>query len=143
VLETDAQLYEAEATLLLLLLGVIGVAWVARSLARREPGLGLAGVAAVAFGVRALVALSFPLLGSWGDDLRTDDDELFLNHATRLSDLPLTDGSWWDAVWGDLHVAFFAGQMKLLAGVGGTPLRVTQAAIATIGILLAAAGVHA
>lgn len=144
MLETDAKLYEAEAALLVLLIGGLGLALLVRALTRREPGLGLGlgWVAATAFGARALVALSFPLLGSWGDDLRADDDQLFLNYAVRLSEQPLGDAFWRDAFWGDFHVTFFAAQIKLLAGAGGTPLRITHAAVAAAAILLVVIAVN-
>lgn len=140
VLETDAQLYEAEAALLAILVSGIGLAWLARTVRRR--GLEVAWFVGAAFAARLTVVFAFPLLGSAGDDLRGDDDQLFQNQASHLSDLPLDHELWWDSVTGELHVALFAALMKFLGGPGGTPLRVVQAALASVAIVLIALAVQ-
>ena len=142
MLDSDAQLYEGEVALLALLVCGIALAWLARGVRRRRPDLNLGFVIAVAFAVRGLVALSFPFLGSLGEELRGDDDSLFFNQANRLAETSLSDGLWPDTLTGELNVTIFALQLKLLGGPGGTSLRIVQAALAVAAIALVALAVR-
>ena len=142
MLETDAQLYEAEVAVLALLVCGIGLAWLARAIRRRRPDLVLGPILGLAFALRAAVALSLPALGSLGDELRGDDDSLFFNQANRLAETPIGDGLWRDTIIGELNVTLFALQLRLLAGPGGTSLRIVQAALAVAAIALIALAVR-
>jgi Dolichyl-phosphate-mannose-protein mannosyltransferase len=142
VFPDDGRLYEAEATLLCVILCALALAALVRGIRRRRPELDLRLVVGVAFGARVAVVLAQGLLGSVGETIRLTDDPTSLAEANVLAHTPLSDELWRQTFFGDFHLTFFAGQTWLLGGPGGTPLRIVQGAIAVVAIALVALAVE-
>ena len=120
---------------------VVGLGWLvvalARTAARRRPGLQLmlplAAAAAVRLAVAALVA-AVPALRS----LRGPDERGFTNAAQQLAGDPTSLGALPQALVGNLHVAYMAVQQALLDPISDYPLRVGHIALAVTAIAVIA-----
>lgn len=112
----------------------------ARRLGRSMPGFDIVKPALVAFGMRVLAAALISLT-SVAQTLRGGDELTFLDHATRVARTPFGSTEWTDALLTELHVYTIAVQ-RYFFDSPELALRVTQAGIAVIGLILLAAAVY-
>jgi hypothetical protein len=111
-----------------------------RRLRRSMPGFEIATPALVALGVRVLAAMLISLT-SVAQTLRGGDEFTFLDHATRVARTPFGSSEWTNALLTELHVYVIAVQ-RYFFDSPELALRVTQAGIAVIGLVLLAAAVY-
>ncbi|MGI8730446.1 MAG: hypothetical protein ACR2LK_10735 [Solirubrobacteraceae bacterium] len=136
---SDTTLQSALITVLTAIAATYGLWWIMRRLQRRHPGLTVGLPLAVGFAARlvAIVAVDGSGLSS---ALRGGDETTFLKLAQPLAALPLSSAEWLTEITSKLHVAVFAGQLRLLDSPP-TAMRMVQIAIALTGLLLLAAAV--
>lgn len=107
---------------------------------RSMPGFAIGTAALTALGVRVLAAALISLT-SFARTLRGGDEITFLDHATRVTRTPPGSTEWTNALATELHVFVIAVQ-RYLFDSPELALRITQAGIAVIGLVLLAAAVY-
>jgi hypothetical protein len=137
---TDQSIHSTLAALAMFALMGELIYLVVRRLRRSMPGFDVARPALVAFGVRVLAAALISL-SSIAQTLRGGDEFTFLDHATRVARTPFGSTEWSDALLTELHVFVIAVQ-RYFFDSPELALRVTQAGIAVIGLVLLAAAVY-
>jgi hypothetical protein len=108
-------------------------------LRRSRPELSIGWPVAAAFGIRILIAI-LVAVSPFGD-LGASDETAFLSEAREVVDPAFGTISWGDAVTSRLHVFAFASQYSLLDSPD-VALRIAQAGIAVLGMVLLAAAVY-
>ncbi|MEJ7826128.1 MAG: glycosyltransferase family 39 protein [Solirubrobacteraceae bacterium] len=111
-----------------------------RRLQRGRPDLMIGAALAVGFAARLIAVVAVDGTGL-SSALRGGDETTFLNQAQPLAMLPFSSAEWITEITTKLHVALFAGQIRLLDATP-TAMRMVQIAIAMAGLMLLAAAVH-
>jgi len=137
---TDQSIHSTLTALAMLVFMGEGIFLLTRRMRRSLPGFDIGTPALVAFGVRVLAA-GLISLTSVAQTLRGGDEFTFLDHATRVARTPFGSTQWTDALLTELHVFAIAVQRNLFDSPE-LALRVTQAGIAVIGLVLLAAAVY-
>ena len=137
---TDHSLYSTLTTLAMLALTGGGIALLVRRLRRSMPGFDIGTAALSALGVRVLAA-GLISLSSVARSLRGGDEVTFLDHAAKVTATLPGSTQWTHALTNELHVFVLATQ-RYLFDSPELALRVTQAGIAVIGLVLLAAAVY-
>jgi hypothetical protein len=137
---TDHSIHSTLTTLAMFALMGGAIALLASRMRRSMPGFEIGLPALVALGVRVLAATLISLT-SVARTLRGGDEITFLNHATRVADTSPGSTEWTKALMTELHVFGFALQ-RYLFDSPELALRVTQAGIAVVGLVLLAAAVY-
>ena len=122
-----------------LLVGV-GIALLVGRMRRSMPGFDVGTAALTALGVRVIAAALISLT-SIARTLRGGDEITFLNQATRVIRTPPGSTEWTNALATELHVFVLAVQ-RYLFDSPELALRITQAGIAVVGLVLLAAAVY-
>ena len=133
-------LYEFECMLLAALLTAFGLAWVVRRMGRTRPGLAIGAAVGVGLSLRLGSALGVSVIGL-GTTLRGGDEVGILARAREVAASSLDSSLWIPSKTHRLHEIVFALQIKLGA-FPETALRVTQVAIAMLGIILVVVAVY-
>jgi len=137
---SDPSLHSALSTALAGLLVVYGLLFAVRRLRRVHPGLAIGLPVAIGFAARLLAVAAVDGSGL-SSALRGGDETTFTDNAIGLAAQGWSSPQWVTNVTNDLHVAVFAGQIKLL-DFPPTALRMVQIGIAMAGLLLLVAAVH-
>lgn len=137
---TDQSIHSTLSALAMLVVMSEGIYLLVRRMRRSMPGFDIGPPALVALGVRVLAAVLISLT-SVAQTLRGGDEFTFLDHATRVARTPFGSTEWTDAVLTELHVFVIAVQ-RYVFDSPELALRVTQAGIAVIGLVLLAAAVY-
>ncbi|MGE5280914.1 MAG: glycosyltransferase family 39 protein [Chloroflexota bacterium] len=111
-----------------------------RRMRRSMPGFDVGTAALTAFGVRVFAA-GLISLTSVAKTLRGGDEVTFTHHAATIARTPFGSSEWTSALGTELHVFVIAVQ-RYLFDSPELALRVTQAGIAVIGLVLLAAAVY-
>jgi hypothetical protein len=120
--------------------GSVYLTWgVLHALRRRRPQFSVSTPVAVGFSLRVLAALAVSTSSS-GASLRGPDEETWLRRAEELLSHNLFSVESLDLLTSQLHVWLFSAQLR--ADLPVACLRITQVAIATVGLLLLAAAVY-
>lgn len=117
-----------------------GIALLVSRMRRSMPGFAIGTAALTALGVRVLAATLISLT-SIARTLRGGDEITFLDHAVRVTRTPPGSTEWTNALATELHVFVLAVQ-RYLFDSPELALRVTQAGIAVVGLVLLAAAVY-
>lgn len=107
---------------------------------RSLPGFDVGTAALTALGMRVLAATLISLT-SIARTLRGGDEITFLDHATRVTRTPPGSTEWTNAMVTELHVFVIAVQ-RYLFDSPELALRIVQAGIAVVGLVLLAAAVY-
>jgi len=107
---------------------------------RSLPGFDVGTAALTALGMRVLAATLISLT-SIARTLRGGDEITFLDHATRVTRTPPGSTEWTNAMATELHVFVIAVQ-RYLFDSPELALRIVQAGIAVVGLVLLAAAVY-
>jgi Dolichyl-phosphate-mannose-protein mannosyltransferase len=137
---TDHSIHSTLTALAMFALMGGGIAVLVGRLRRSMPGFEIGMAALAAFCMRVLAA-GLISLTSIARSLRGGDEITFLDHAARVAATPPGSSKWADALATELHVFVFAVQ-RYLFDSPELALRVTQAGIAVIGLVLLAATVY-
>jgi len=130
----------AQTVIVSALLGGGALAVLVRHLQRTRPELTIGIPLAIGFGLR-LVAIAGVASTGLQASLRGGDETTFLTYARLLADSPFGQGYIPDGPEYPLHTVVFALQIKV-GGFSEGALRVTQVAIALMGIALILAAVY-
>jgi hypothetical protein len=137
---TDQSIHDALAGLLTLCavayLLYLLLSWLRRS----RLDLAIGAPIAVGAGVRVLAAIGVTSTGL-GSSLRGGDESFFLATAENISNTSFLGPQWTEALTSELFNFVFAGQMLALDSSEAT-LRIMQAGIAMVGIILLAIAVY-
>lgn len=136
---SDSTLQSALVAILTGIVVAFGLWWLTRSLQRRHLGLAIGLPVAVGFLARVVTVLAVDGSGL-STSLRGGDEIAFLKGADALAALPPSAPEWGTEITERLHVAVFAGQMRLLDSPP-TALRLVQIGLALTGLLLLIAAV--
>ncbi len=136
---SDATLRKTEGLILVVLVASFALAYVITRLRRRRPGFRIGRPVTVGLMLR-LAAVAAINATSIQTQLRGGDEQTFLTLARTLADTPWGRGFWPHGPY-QLQTVVLAFQIKL-ADLSPTSLRVTQIAIAMLGIVLILAAVH-
>jgi Dolichyl-phosphate-mannose-protein mannosyltransferase len=137
---TDQSIHSTLTALAMLALTSGGVAVLVGRLRRSMPGFDIGPAALAALAMRVLAAALISLT-SIAPSLRGGDEITFLHRAARVVATPLGSSEWANALGTELHVFVLAVQHYLFDSPE-LALRVTQAGIAVIGLVLLAAAVY-
>jgi hypothetical protein len=138
---SDRAFYDVECFVVTTIVAAFALAAIRRWLGSTRPGLAAIGwPLAAAFGLRVLAAVGVSLT-SVGESLRGGDEPGFVFFSRQLADQPLSSPDWTATLIHQLYKFVFAAQFKILDSPE-LALRVTQGAIATVGILLLATAVY-
>lgn len=137
---TDHSIHSTLTSLAMLALMSGLIALLVGRMRRSMPGFAIGTAALTALGVRVLAAALISLT-SFARTLRGGDEITFLDHATRVTRTPPGSTEWTNAMATELHVFVIAVQ-RYLFDSPELALRITQAGIAVIGLVLLAATVY-
>jgi hypothetical protein len=136
----SADLYDIECSLLAALLMAFGLAWVVRRLGRSRPGFSIGAAIGVGLALRIGAVLGLSVTGL-DTSLRGGDETGIVNGAREVAASSLGSSAWIPSESHRLHEIVLALQMKL-GDFPETALRITQIAIAMLGIVLVLAAVY-
>jgi hypothetical protein len=137
---STATLYDIESVLLATLLMTAGLAWALRRLRRTRPQLVVGPAVAAGVGLRLAAIAGVSAIGL-GPTLRGGDEVGFVRGAREIAASDFGSGLWLPSEAHRLHEIVFAIQIKL-GDVPEAALRVTQVAIAMLGLVLVVATIH-
>ncbi len=136
---SDTTLQSALVAILTGIVVAFGLWQVMRHLQRRHLGLAIGLPLAVGFLARVVTVIAVDGTGL-STTLRGGDEIAFRKGAASLAALPLSSPEWLTEITTRLHVAVFAGQIRLLDSPP-TALRIVQIGLALTGLLLLIAAV--
>jgi hypothetical protein len=137
---TDHSIHSTLTELAMFALMAACVALLVGRMRRSLPGFNVGTAALTALGVRVLAATLISLT-SIARTLRGGDEITFLDHSTRIIGTPPGSTAWTNALTTELHV-FVISVQRYLFDSPELALRITQAGIAVIGLVLLAAAVY-
>lgn len=136
---SDTTLQSAFVTILTGIVVAAGLWWLMRRLQGRHLGLAIGLPLAVGFLARVVTVIAVDGTGL-SSTLRGGDEIAFLEGADSLAALAVSSPEWATEITERLHVAVFAGQMRLLDSPP-TALRIVQIGLALAGLALLVAAV--
>lgn len=137
---TDQQIHDFLAGSLTLCLVAWALYLLLRWLRRTRPDLALGAPIGVALGLRVLTALGVSATGV-AATLRGGDEVGFFHTSQYISGTPFFGEDWTDVLTSKLFEFVFAGQILALDSTQ-TILRISQAGIAVVGLVLLATAVY-
>lgn len=139
-MNADTTLYTVETALVTGLVSVYGLWLLVSRLRRHRPELAIGRPILIAFGLRVTL-LSVLSLTQLAPTLRGGDEILFVDQARAVAEGRSGAGDWYYLLRHQLHEWVFAVQIELMSSPEFA-MRVTQVAIATVGLALLATAVH-
>ena len=137
---TDQQIHDVLAGLLTFAVVAWGLYLLIRWLRRSRPDLAIGTPVAVAMGIRVIAAFGVSSSGA-AATLRGGDEAGFFIVSKWIAGQPFLGTPWTDALTGKLYEFVFAGQILALDSPQ-TVLRISQAGIAVVGLVLLATAVY-
>lgn len=141
-MSTDAGLYQAECSALVVVAGMLALVLLHRRLARGRDLAGVLPLALGAFVVRAVIVVGVSNAGSIGRTIRGTDDPAFFYSAQLLAGRPWGSRDWLSTLAGDGLTLVSGGVIKLMGDPGPDSLRLVQSAIAAVAVLVLMVAVH-
>jgi len=139
-MSSNATLYDVESVVLATLLMVAGLSFSLRRLRRTRPQFFVGRAVGAGAGLRLAAIAGVSAIGL-GPTLRGGDESRFLQGAREIAASDFDSNLWLPSEAHRLHEIVFAIQIKL-GDVPEGALRVTQVAIAMLGLVLVLATIH-
>lgn len=136
----DSAIHDALAALITLLISAYVLTWLVRRLGRSRPDLEIGTPVLVGFVLRVVAAAGVSLT-SVEYFLRGPDEVRFTTESAAIAATNFGSSEWTEAAMGALYEFVFAAQIKLLDSPD-LVLRISQSAIAMVGLVLLAVSVH-